>query len=63
MDKNHLSTITPGQYQYRLSQMLPWVHVRVFRESISNKEKLCVRLAGFEIDAQKLFQRGEWKAL
>lgn len=55
--------ISPGQYQFKPNAFLPWMNVRVFTQSITDKDKLCVRLAGVELDADKLIARGEWKPL
>lgn len=52
--------ITPGHYQFRPNPFVPWMNVRVFRDSITN-ESLRVRWAGVEIDAAKLVNHGEWK--
>jgi hypothetical protein len=56
-------SLTPGQYQFRPNPFVPWINVKVFRESVANKENLRVRWAGLEIDFNKLAQRGEWKPL
>ena len=55
--------LTPGQYQFRPNPFVPWINVRVFREAPDKQENLRVRWAGVEIDADKLLNRGEWKAI
>lgn len=61
--KNRHTTITPGQYQFRPIQFLPWMNARVFIRSIAEKDKLSVRVAGVEMDADKVIKHGEWKAV
>jgi len=50
-------------YQYRPNQFMPWLNVRVFRDSAQNHDKLCVRFAGVEFDADMFIRHGQWKAL
>ena len=56
-------SLQPGQYQYRLASIAPWLKVRVIRESAAQKEHLKVRWAGVELDANFLASHGEWKPI
>jgi len=56
-------SLSPGNYQFRPNPFVPWINVRVFRESAANRENLRVRWAGVEIDVDKLAKHGEWKAI
>ncbi|MCW9000536.1 MAG: hypothetical protein OQK04_17630 [Kangiellaceae bacterium] len=56
-------SITPGQYQYRPSQYMPWINVKVFKDSANDNSRLCVRFAGVEFDADMFLQHGQWKTL
>ena len=59
MENFQTRVMRPGQYRFRPSQMWPWMNVNVFRESAVNQDKLCVRLAGLELAADRL--KGQWK--
>ena len=63
MHNQRTLSITPGHYQFRPSPFIPWMHVRVFRDSFTNQENLRVRWAGVEVDAARLINHGEWKAI
>lgn len=58
--KNQLK---PGCYQFRMNPFVPWMNVKVYRESPENANNMKVRLAGVEIDASKILNRGQWKCL
>jgi hypothetical protein len=53
--------IVPGSYHFRFSQFMPWMTVKVFLESVA-KPNTCVKIAGFQLDADKLFKLGYWKS-
>jgi hypothetical protein len=63
MSINQSRSITPGEYQFKPLSFAPWVHVKVFRESVANKDNLKVKLAGLEFPAEKFLHRGQWKAI
>lgn len=62
VNDNHGNSIAPGQYQYRPTQYMPWMNVKVFKQS-AHQDKLSVRFAGVELDADMFIRHGQWKAL
>lgn len=62
VNKASAKSITPGQYRYRPTQYMPWMNVKVFKQS-AQQDKLSVRFAGVELDADMFLRHGQWKAL
>ncbi|WP_444996666.1 hypothetical protein [Aliikangiella sp. IMCC44359] len=63
MEKHSLSSIQPGEYQFRPNPFVPWMKVKVFKESSAHDENLRICWSGGIIDASKLINRGEWKPI
>ncbi len=55
--------IEPGRYRFRPNPFEPWQEVHIFNDSSSPKTLLKARWDGVEIDAAKIINRGEWKAV
>ncbi|WP_196139105.1 hypothetical protein [Aliikangiella sp. G2MR2-5] len=60
---NTVKAIHPGHYQYRPNQFFPWMNVRVFKQSAQEQDKLSVRFAGVELDADMFIRHGQWKEI
>ncbi len=56
-------SITPGQYRYRPTHFMPWLNVKVYKQSAQNDSKLSVRFAGVELDADVFLKYGQWQAI
>ncbi len=54
--------ITPGNYRFRFIHFMPWMTVKVFLLSVT-ETNTCVKIAGLQLDANKLFRLGYWKSL
>lgn len=64
MTKNTTNEIVPGNYQFRPNPFTPWRQVHVFKDVYHIKNaQLRARWNGIEIDAAKLVNRGQWKAV
>ncbi|MET1255211.1 hypothetical protein [Aliikangiella maris] len=63
MERLSPSILTPGDYQFRPNPFVPWIDVKVFKESSNEDSGLLVNWAGEIIDADKLVNRGEWKPI
>lgn len=53
--------IQPGVYRYKRYFLLPWLTVRVIKDSIGSPDVLRVRCAGITLPAEVFLSKGEWQ--
>ncbi|QGX40145.1 hypothetical protein [Permianibacter aggregans] len=51
----------PGTYRFKPHSLLPWLSVRVVKESVLAPDTLRVRCAGMTFSATRMFANGEWQ--